>query len=64
MMSFLTPVRVVSGFESSSTIAEEAVPFAIVSSLITATITGWAVIITIAFRMGSDVIGVVTSPLG
>jgi hypothetical protein len=40
------------------------VPFAIVSSLITATITGWAVIITIAFRMGSDVIGVVTSPLG
>jgi len=63
-------VRVVSGFESSSTIAEEAsnaakaVPFAIVSSLITATITGWAVIITIAFRMGSDVIGVVTSPLG
>ena len=70
MISFLTPVRVVSGFESSSTIAEEAsnaakaVPFAMVSSLVTATITGWAVIITIAFCMGSDVIGVVTSPLG
>jgi len=46
MMSFLTPVWVVLGFESSATIAEEAsnaakaVPFAMVSSLVTATITG------------------------
>ncbi|TAQ90991.1 hypothetical protein B7494_g723 [Chlorociboria aeruginascens] len=70
MLSFLTPVWVVSGFESSATIAEEAsnaakaVPFAMVSSLVTATITGWAVIITIAFCMGTDVIGIVTSPLG
>ncbi|POS88071.1 hypothetical protein EPUL_000559 [Erysiphe pulchra] len=70
MMSFLTPVWVVSGFESAATIAEEAsnaakaVPFAMVSSLVTATFTGWAVIVTIAFCMGSDVIGVVTTPLG
>lgn len=40
------------------------VPFAMVSSLVTATITGWAVIITIAFCMGSDVLRIVTSPLG
>lgn len=70
MLSFLTPVWVVSGFESSATIAEEAsnaaraVPFAMVSSLVTALITGWGVIITIAFCMGTDVIGIVTSPLG
>jgi amino acid transporter len=70
MLSFLTPVWVVSGFESSATIAEEAsnaaraVPFAMLSSLVTATVTGWAVIITIAFCMGTDVIGIVTSPLG
>ncbi|RKF79408.1 putative amino-acid permease C11D3.08c [Golovinomyces cichoracearum] len=70
MMAFLTPVWVVSGFESSATIAEEAsnaakaVPFAMVSSLVTATFTGWALILTIAFCMGTDVIGVVTSPLG
>jgi amino acid transporter len=70
MLSFLTPVWVVSGFESSATIAEEAsnaakaVPFAMISSLVTAAITGWAVIITIAFCMGSDVISIVTSPLG
>ncbi|KAM0130824.1 hypothetical protein ACHAO1_007689 [Botrytis cinerea] len=70
MLSFLTPVWVVSGFESAATIAEEAsnaakaVPFAMVSSLVTATVTGWAVIITIAFCMGTDVIGIVTSPLG
>lgn len=62
MLSFLTPVWVVSGFESAATIAEEAsnaakaVPFAMVSSLVTATVTGWAVIITIAFCMGSYVI--------
>lgn len=55
MLSLLTPVWVVSGFESSATIAEEAsnaakaVPFAMVSSLVTATVTGWALIITIAF---------------
>ncbi|TGO23686.1 hypothetical protein BPAE_0124g00180 [Botrytis paeoniae] len=70
MLSFLTPVWVVSGFESAATIAEEAsnaakaVPFAMISSLITAAVTGWAVIITIAFCMGTDVIGIVTSPLG
>lgn len=49
VMSFLTPVWVVSGFESSATIAEEAsnaakaVPFAMISSLVTAAVTGWAV---------------------
>ncbi|KAF8848344.1 amino acid transporter [Acephala macrosclerotiorum] len=70
MLSFLTPVWVVSGFESSATIAEEAsnaakaVPFAMVSSLVTALITGWAVIITIAFCMGPDIVDIVTSPLG
>lgn len=70
MMSLLTPVWVVSGFESSATIAEEAsnaakaVPFAMVSSLLVATVTGWAVIITIAFCMGPDVVSLVTSSLG
>ncbi|KAH7350739.1 amino acid permease-domain-containing protein [Rhexocercosporidium sp. MPI-PUGE-AT-0058] len=70
MLSFLTPVWVVSGFESSATIAEEAsnaakaVPFAMISSLVVATVTGWAVIITIAFCMGTGVIDLVESPLG
>lgn len=70
MLSFLTPVWVVSGFESSATIAEEAsnaakaVPFAMISSLVVATITGWAVIITIAFCMGTGVIDLVETPLG
>ncbi|KAI0997747.1 putative amino-acid permease [Podosphaera aphanis] len=70
MMSFLTPVWVVSGFESAATIAEEAsnaakaVPFAMVSSLVTAMFTGWAIIITIAFCMGTDITGILESPLG
>jgi len=32
--------------------------------LLTATVTGWAVMIAIAFCMGSDVISIVTTPLG
>jgi amino acid transporter len=44
--------------------AAKAVPFAMVSSLVTTTTTGWLVIITIAFCMGTDVIGLVTSALG
>ncbi|KAI9743981.1 MAG: GABA-specific high-affinity permease [Claussenomyces sp. TS43310] len=64
------PVWVVSGFESSATIAEEAsnaaraVPFAMVSSLVTALVTGWGLLIAIAFCMGSNVVGIVTSTLG
>ncbi|KAH8592740.1 amino acid permease-domain-containing protein [Bisporella sp. PMI_857] len=70
MMCFLTPVWVVSGFESAAAIAEEAsnaakaVPFAMVSSLVTALVTGWGVIVTIAFCMGSDVIAIVETELG
>ncbi|EPS37960.1 hypothetical protein H072_8318 [Dactylellina haptotyla CBS 200.50] len=70
MLSLLTPVWVVSGFESSATIAEEAsnaaraVPFAMVSSLLIALVVGMGVVISIAFTMGSDVIAIVTSPLG
>ncbi|KAK6544863.1 GABA-specific high-affinity permease [Orbilia ellipsospora] len=70
MLSLLTPVWVVSGFESSATIAEEAsnaaktVPFAMVSSLLMALVVGMGVVISIAFTMGSDVIAIVTSPLG
>ncbi|KAG9247762.1 amino acid/polyamine transporter I [Calycina marina] len=70
MLCFLTPVWVVSGFESSAAIAEEAsnaaiaVPFAMVSSLVTALLTGWGVIVTIAFCMGPDPIAIVTTELG
>ncbi|KAK6332281.1 GABA-specific high-affinity permease [Orbilia brochopaga] len=70
MLALLTPVWVVSGFESSATIAEEAsnaakaVPFAMVSSLVVALFVGMGVVISIAFSMGSDVIAIVTSPLG
>ncbi|KAF3924063.1 hypothetical protein ABW21_db0208424 [Orbilia brochopaga] len=70
MLALLTPVWVVSGFESSATIAEEAsnaakaVPFAMVSSLVVALIVGMGVVISIAFSMGNDVIAIVTSSLG
>lgn len=71
MLCFLTPVWVVSGFESSVTIAEEAanaakaVPFAMISSLAAATVAGWALVITIAFCMGTNLIGLDASvPVG
>ncbi|KAJ6259373.1 hypothetical protein Dda_6274 [Drechslerella dactyloides] len=70
MLALLMPVWVVSGFESAATIAEEAsnaakaVPFAMVSSLLTALVVGMGVVISIAFTMGPDVVAIVTSPLG
>ncbi|EPX71673.1 uncharacterized protein SOCG_01888 [Schizosaccharomyces octosporus yFS286] len=70
MLSFTTPVWVVSGFESSAVIAEEstnaakAAPFAMVSSVIVAAILGWCIIITIVATMGNNFKGVSGSSLG
>jgi amino acid transporter len=60
-LGLLTPVWVVSGFESSSTLAEEAlnaskvVPFAMISSLLASLFIGTGIIITLMFTMGTDI---------
>ncbi|CAF1338875.1 unnamed protein product, partial [Didymodactylos carnosus] len=60
-LGLLCPVWVVSGFESSSTLAEEAsnasrvVPFAMISSLLASLFIGAAIIITLLFTMGQNI---------
>jgi len=69
-LGFLTPVWVVSGFESSSTLAEEAsnaskvVPFAMIASLIASLVVGASIIITLMFTMGTDISTLIGSPFG
>lgn len=66
----MTPVWVVSGFESSSTLAEEAanaqkvVPFAMVSSLIASLFIGAGIIITLMFTMGTGISNLLDSQFG
>ena len=67
---FLTPVWVISGFESSSTLAEEAsnaytvVPFSMVSSLLASLFVGTGIIITLISTMGTDIKSLLQSQLG
>jgi amino acid transporter len=66
-LGLLTPVWVVSGFESSSTLAEEAsnasrvVPFAMISSLLASLFVGTGIIITLMFTMGTDIVALLAS---
>lgn len=70
ILSFTTPVWVVSGFESSAAVAEEstnaakAAPFAMISSLGVATILGWCIVITVVATMGHDFNAILGSSLG
>jgi amino acid transporter len=69
-LGLLTPVWVVSGFESSSTLAEEAsnatkvVPFAMISSLLASLFVGASIIITLMFTMGTDINSLLSSQFG
>ena len=69
-LGVLTPVWVISGFESSSTLAEEAsnaarvVPFAMVSSIITSLVIGEGIIIALMFNMGQNISALLESPFG
>ena len=69
-LGLLTPVWVVSGFESSSALAEEAsnankvVPFAMISSLLTSFFVGTGIIIALMFTMGQDISTLIGSSFG
>ncbi|CAF1097120.1 unnamed protein product [Adineta steineri] len=69
-LGLLTPVWVVSGFESSSSLAEEAsnankvVPFALISSLLTSFFVGTGIIIALMFTMGTDILALLGSQFG
>ncbi|WBW72916.1 amino acid transmembrane transporter [Schizosaccharomyces osmophilus] len=70
IMSFTTPVWVVSGFESCATVAEEATnpsvaaPIALISSLSAALVLGFCVMVTICATMGFDFEAIMNSTTG
>ncbi|EIW80594.1 APC amino acid permease [Coniophora puteana RWD-64-598 SS2] len=69
-LSFLAPLWTIAGFDSSVHMSEEAsnaatvVPWAAVSSIISAFVLGLAVNISLAFCMGPSTAAVVSSPFG
>ncbi|KAJ7647092.1 amino acid/polyamine transporter I [Roridomyces roridus] len=70
ILSFLAPSWTIAGFDTSVHISEEArnapyaVPFAILSSTILASILGWIINIVLAFYIGDDLDAVIGNPIG
>ncbi|KAJ3480908.1 hypothetical protein NLI96_g8016 [Meripilus lineatus] len=69
-LSFLSPLWTISSFDSSVHISEEAsnaataVPWAIVGAIAISGILGWAINMSLAFCMGTDLDGIINSPSG
>ncbi|KAG2355097.1 amino acid/polyamine transporter I [Suillus spraguei] len=70
ILSFLAPAWTIGAFDSSVHISEEssnaatAVPWAIVSAIGIAGILGWAINVSLAFCMGTNMDSLLTSPAG
>ncbi|KAL0954677.1 hypothetical protein HGRIS_003626 [Hohenbuehelia grisea] len=70
ILSFLAPLWVVGGFDSSVHISEEArnantaVPWACISATGFGCILGWAINVAMAFNMGTDLVDIVSNPIG
>ncbi|KAF8553642.1 hypothetical protein OG21DRAFT_1497597, partial [Imleria badia] len=68
ILSFLAPLWTICSFDSSVHISEEAanaataVPWAIVGTVGTAGLLGWAINISLAFCMGTDLTSLINSP--
>ncbi|KAJ7145402.1 amino acid/polyamine transporter I [Mycena crocata] len=70
ILSFLSPTWVVSGFDASVHVSEEArnasvaVPWAIISASVLSGVLGWAINVSLVFCMGTDVEAILSSPIG
>lgn len=70
ILSFLAPLWTICSFDSSVHISEEAsnaataVPWAIVNAIGIAGILGWAINVSLAFCMGTDLDSIINSPIG
>ncbi|KII84137.1 hypothetical protein PLICRDRAFT_179813 [Plicaturopsis crispa FD-325 SS-3] len=70
ILSFLAPLWTICSFDSSVHISEEAsnaataVPWAIVMAITIAGVLGWAINVSLAFCMGTDLDGILDSPIG
>jgi len=68
ILSFLSPLWTICGFDSSVHISEEAgnaataVPWAIVGAVGIAGLLGWAINVSLAFCMGADITSLISSP--
>jgi len=70
ILSFLAPLWTICSFDSAVHISEEAanaataVPWAIVSAIAVAGVLGWAINVSLAFCMGTDIDTILASPIG
>ncbi|KAI8972562.1 APC amino acid permease [Trametes punicea] len=70
ILSFIAPLWTICSFDSSVHISEEAsnaataVPWAIVYAIGIAGVLGWAINVALAFCMGTDLDGLMNSPIG
>ncbi|KAG2140236.1 amino acid/polyamine transporter I [Suillus bovinus] len=70
ILSLLAPLWTIGGYDSSVHMSEEtsnaatAIPWAIVASIAVSAALGWGINISLAFCMGSDLEGVLNTPIG
>ncbi|KAJ6631199.1 APC amino acid permease [Mycena sp. CBHHK59/15] len=70
ILSFLSPTWVVSGFDASVHVSEEArnasvaVPWAILLASCISSVLGWAINMALVFCMGTDLDAILSSPIG
>ncbi|KAJ8095070.1 hypothetical protein PM082_010289 [Marasmius tenuissimus] len=70
ILSFLAPLWVVGGFDSTVHISEEArnanvaIPWAIMFSIVLSCTLGWVLNVVMAFTMGKDLLNIVQNPIG
>ncbi|KAG0693916.1 amino acid/polyamine transporter I [Suillus ampliporus] len=68
ILSFLSPLSVMGGYDASVHMSEEAsnaataIPWAITSSIAVSAVLGWGINVTLAFCMGTDLGGILSSP--
>lgn len=70
VLSLMAPLYTIGGFDASVHMSEEAsnaataIPWAIVSSIAVAAVLGWGINVSLAFCMGTDLDGILNSPIG
>ncbi|KAG1732875.1 amino acid/polyamine transporter I, partial [Suillus paluster] len=70
ILSLLAPLYTIGGYDSSVHMSEEAsnattaIPWAIVGSIAVSAALGWGINVSLAFCMGTDIEGILTSPIG
>ncbi|KAJ8594347.1 amino acid transporter [Rhizopogon salebrosus TDB-379] len=70
ILSLAAPLWTIGGYDSSVHMSEEAsnaavaIPWAIISSIAMSAVLGWGINVSLAFCMGTDLSGILSSPIG